>query len=192
MKKTSLIIVGILIMSILIGTAIVLLDDYILSRTHPLKYTEYVEQYSNEYFVPREIIYAVIKCESSFQSDAVSYKGAIGLMQITPDTFDWLNSKTGEELLPELLYNPAINIKYGTYFLSMLYTEFGNWNNAWAAYNAGRGRVSEWLLDERYSRDGYLTDIPYEETREYVKRVEKAAEVYKRLYFNEKERMIEE
>jgi len=170
MKKTSIIIITILILSAVIGTGIIMLDDYILSRTHPLKYSNFVEKYANEYSVPKEIVYAIIKSESSFKSDSVSHKGAIGLMQITPDTFNWLSSKTGEQVLPDQLYNPEINIKYGTYFLSLLNAEFGTWETSFAAYNAGRAKVSTWLNDKNYSHNGRLANIPYQETREYVEK----------------------
>ena len=60
-------------------------------RTHPRLYRELVEYYAARYSVPEEIIYAVIRTESSFRSSAISPRGAIGLMQITPDTFNWLN-----------------------------------------------------------------------------------------------------
>lgn len=159
------------------------IDDAILKSTHPLKYEELVEKYSEEYMVPKEIVYAVIKCESSFKSDAVSHKGAIGLMQLTPDTYSWLTTKTGGDPNPALLYEPETNIAYGTYFLSMLYSEFNSWDNTFAAYNAGRSRVKSWLLDEKYSEYGVLKNIPYKETRNYIKKVNSAAQTYKRLYF---------
>lgn len=89
---------------------------------------------AEEYAVPEEVIYAVMSVESNFKSDAQSSKGAIGLMQITPDTFTWLCSKNNaSDTNPELLYNPETNIRYGTYFLSLLYSEFGVWDTAFAA-----------------------------------------------------------
>lgn len=159
------------------------LADAVLKSTHPVKYEELVEKYSEQYMVPKEIVYAVIKCESSFESDAMSHKGAVGLMQITPDTYSWLVSKIGGDANPALLYEPETNIAYGTYFLSILYSEFNSWDNVFAAYNAGRTRVKEWLADEKYSEYGVLKNIPYKETRKYIKRVNNAAETYKRLYF---------
>lgn len=156
-------------------------EDWITGITHPVKYSEYVEKYSGEYAVPAEIIYAVIKCESSFEADAKSAKGAIGLMQIMPSTFEDLCRRTGEEYNESLLYDPAINIRYGTFYLSYLYSRYGVWENVFAAYNAGYGRVDGWLKNPEISTDGRLTNIPFEETKEYVKRVSDAREVYSEI-----------
>lgn len=136
---------------ILLSFSVVFGYVYIKNRAdkllYPVKYKELVTKYSEEYLIPDYIIYSVIKCESSFEQDAVSVMGAIGLMQITPDTFEWLCKKTGEDFSADKLYDPETNIKYGTYFLSMLYKEFGDWDTAHAAYNAGRSRVKSWLKD---------------------------------------------
>lgn len=108
-------------------------------------------------------------------------------MQITPETFEWLRFKMGESETPasaDMLYNPETNIKYGTYFLSLLYTEFGVWDTAYAAYNAGRGKVNEWLNEPDNNNNGKLVNIPYKETKDYVNKVSEAADIYKKLYFS--------
>jgi soluble lytic murein transglycosylase len=112
----------------------------------------------------------------------VSRVGAAGLMQLMPDTFNWLLSKTGESYTLEDLWDPAVNIRYGTMLLAVLYEEFGQWNTAYAAYNAGLNRVRLWLADPDVSQDGELVAIPYPETENYVKKVVKAAAEYRRLY----------
>ena len=184
MKKTFTIL-GILVVAALVATLWERVDDAFLRKTHPQKYAESVEKYAAEYDVPESVVYAVIKTESGFTPDAVSLKGAIGLMQITPDTFDWLCSKTGGEANALLLYEPDTNIRYGTYFLSLLHNEYKAWDTVYAAYNAGRGRVNSWLASEEYNNNGRLKNIPYEETASYVKKVEKAQSVYARLYYGE-------
>jgi soluble lytic murein transglycosylase len=154
---------------------------------HPLEYEEYVVKYSEEYNIPPEIIYSVIKTESSFKSDAVSVAGAVGLMQITPETFDWLMTKTGERLDTAMLNDPNTNIKYGSFFLNYLYAEFADWEISFAAYNAGLNRVKNtWMKDPNIIHNNKIISIPIEETRNYVKKVSKSAETYKRLYFSEK------
>ena len=95
--RKSFVVILILALAAGLATLWVTVEDFILEKTHPLPYYETVERYSAEYAVPKEIIYAVMNTESSFKSDAVSAKGAIGLMQITPDTFVWLCGKTAEE-----------------------------------------------------------------------------------------------
>ena len=154
---------------------------------YPVKYQEYVEMYSKEYSVDEALIYAVINCESGFDPDAVSVAGAMGLMQITPETFTWLQTKDEtEETLPDsALYDPETNIKYGALLLSLNIQEFGNIHTALASYNAGRGRVSEWLEDERYSTDSRtLLAIPYPETADYIEKVEKHYKVYRNIINN--------
>ena len=155
-------------------------------RAHPIKYQEFVEKYSSEYSVPKEVVYSVINVESGFSVDAESRKGAVGLMQITPDTFAWLMTKTGEGLNPKLLYDPETNIKYGTFFLRLLYIEFDeNWSISFAAYNAGRSRVkNDWMNNPEYIKDGVIIKLPYKETSDYVEKVGRNIEVYKRLYFS--------
>lgn len=186
MKKT-IVIISILILSALLSTLFGYLSDNVSKMMNPLKYTQEVEKYSAMYDVPEQIVYAIIKTESSYKPDAVSSKGAIGLMQITPDTFEWLCSKTGDDPNSLLLYDPDTNIRYGTYFLSLLHNEYKVWDTVFAAYNAGRGRVNSWLDDEKYNNNGRLINIPYKETASYVKKVNSASELYERLYFSRKE-----
>lgn len=184
--RRSAVIVFLLILAAGIATLWLFLEGVILEKTHPLPYYEAVEAACRDYAVPKEVVYGVMSVESGFKSDAVSDKGAIGLMQITPDTFYWLCSKTGDtETNPERLYNPEVNIRYGACFLSALYTEFGVWDTVYAAYNAGRGRVNAWLDDPAHGKNGRLTDIPFKETARYVEKVAAAADNYKTLYFAE-------
>ncbi len=154
----------------------------------PEEYREFVEKYSTEYGVSEELIYAVIKTESGFDSSAVSPKGAVGLMQIMPETFKWLTDDILHEYLNEgMLYDPETNIKYGTYYLSRLQGRFKDWDTAIAAYNGGEGNVSEWLSDPKCSDDGIrlnIDNIPknFSETENYVKKVNKYLGKYRDLY----------
>lgn len=181
-----LLIVG---LSLGIGFGIDAICDRIDRKTHPLKYMDFVEKYSEEYSVPKSVILGVIKCESDFQSNAVSKAGAVGLMQIMPATFTWLSSdKLGENYDVGMLYDPETNIKYGTYYLSYLFLEFGDWETVYAAYNCGPNKVKEWQTDEEYSTDGgKLQKIPIKETKSYVSKVKKAEALYTKLYFSEGE-----
>ena len=182
MRKT-IVIATILVLSALLAFGWGFLQDCVLRVIYKTDYSEYVERFSKEYGVPQSIVYAVIKTESSFHTDAVSNAGAIGLMQITPDTFDWLCSKTGEDPISSLLYDPETNIRYGTYYLSLLQHEFVAWDTVYAAYNAGRTRVKGWLSTEEYNNNGRLRNIPFSETENYIKKVNKAKSIYERLYF---------
>lgn len=193
MKRTIAIIL-IIIAAVGLGYVYEMVLLYIEKEAYPLQYEEFVEKYSLEYNVPKEIIYSIIKTESGFRSNAESFKDgevcAIGLMQITPDTFDWLVSKTGEIHDKGMLYDPKTNIKYGTYFLRYLFLEFGdlqdNWNLVFAAYNAGLNRVkNDWMRNPEYIQDGIIMYIPFNETREYIEKVNNSIKIYRRLYFKD-------
>ena len=163
------------------------LTDTVEQNTHPKKYSEYVSKYSKEYGIPEHIIYAVIKVESNFDPKARSSAGAMGLMQMMPETFLWLTGgqHLGENLPADALYDPEVSIKYGAYYLRYLYRKFDyNWDNAFAAYNAGEGNVKTWLSSDEYSDgEGGLKKIPFPETKNYVKKVNKNIKSYKKLYY---------
>ena len=183
------IIIILLVISIAMGFLFDMGCSFIEKKTHPLEYTEYVEKYSEQYKVPKELIYAIIKTESDFQSNAVSPVGAVGLMQLMPSTFkDITENFLYENLDDGMLYDPETNIRYGVFYLSWLKTNFDNWDCVLAAYNGGIGNVKKWLKDSEYSEDGktlIVKNIPFEETRNYVKKVNKAKEKYTQLYFSE-------
>ena len=126
---------------------------------------------------------AVIKTESSFDPEAESSAGALGLTQITPETFHWLQTKTGEALSDNALCDPETSIRYGALFLGLLLDEFKAEETAVAAYHAGRGRVNSWLKDKNISPDGVnLRDIPIPETAHYVRKVMRAVNIYNSFY----------
>lgn len=151
----------------------------------PKPYHQIVSKYAQEFSVDENLIYAVMKCESGFDPAATSSVPAMGLMQITPDTFDWISSKLpdGEEYTVDQLYQPEVAIYYGTFFLSYLLDEFGHTQVALSAYHAGRGITNQWLEDPQYSGDGETLDvIPYPDTSQYVDSVLGTYRVYQRLY----------
>lgn len=161
-------------------------QDNLEKSAYPLEYTNYVDKAAKDYNLDRELIYGVIRTESRFNPDAGSNVGALGLMQLMPETFDWLMEKRGESgvYTTDDLYDPAVNIDYGSYLLRYFLDYYGNEQCAVAAYNAGF-EVSNWLDDPNCSSDGITLDvIPYPETSEYVDKVEHAKQKYKELYFS--------
>ena len=125
------------------------------------------------------LLLGLIHTESSFRADAVSSVGARGLTQIMPETFEWLQGKTGEDLPLDALFEPEVSVRYGALLLRTLLGEFGAAETALAAYHAGRGRVNEWLRDPESSVDGRtLAQIPAPDTRHYVSKVMKAYAKY--------------
>lgn len=152
-----------------------------------LMYADYVTSASKEFGVDESIIFAVIYCESKFEPEVVSSAGARGLMQIMPATFEEMQRYTGEKYDADALFEPQINIRYGTYYLSRMYERFGDWEIAIAAYNAGPTTVSKWLQNEEYCQDGKLIHIPYSETDKYVTKVTGMVEKYKDMHETETE-----
>ncbi len=182
--RRSAAIVAILVLSILCALIYQVVWDKIDRQRYPRQYSDYVTEYSAAYGVPEYVVYAVIKVESDFTSNAESHAGAIGLMQIMPDTFDWISMRLKRNSEQGMLYDPRTNIEYGTYMLSYLYMRYNRWDTAFAAYNAGHGRVDQWITDPEYAdEDGNLVKIPFRETQKYVEKVNDAIEVYKRLYY---------
>ena len=149
-------------------------NNYTQRLFYPKKYEEYVEKYAQEYAVPEYVVYSVILIESDFKCDAVSQKGACGLMQLMPSTYEWLVELTNGTVMD--IFDPNENIKYGTYYLSMLYEKYKDWTLALCAYNAGTGNVDEWLKDEPFT-------IRFLETQHYVNKLEVAMDKYKSLYY---------
>lgn len=150
---------------------------------HPVHYASLVEAAALENGLEEAHIYAVLLCESSFRPQAVSSAGAMGLMQIMPDTGLWLAGKFGEEdiFADEMLFEPETNIKYGCWFLGWLSRRYGgDLETVSAAYHAGSGNVDKWLADPAFSADGLSLDTtPYPSTNSYMEKVRSAYEVYK-------------
>lgn len=141
------------------------------------KYGEIIDEYSEKYGISRSLVCAVMECESGFDEKAVSSAGASGLMQLMPETFDWILPNTGEE--ERNIFSPRQNTEAGCKYLSYLLKRFELTETALAAYNAGEGTVLLWLKNPEYSSDGRsLKEIPYPETKMYVGRVLRRAAEY--------------
>ncbi|MEG1427736.1 MAG: lytic transglycosylase domain-containing protein, partial [Oscillospiraceae bacterium] len=150
---------------------------------YPKKYTSIVEKEARKNDLDPNLVYAVIKTESDFDPNATSYADAKGLMQMTDETFSWMQTVLNEEQNSEKLYEPATNIRYGCALLHLLLQEYQNTDVALAAYNAGMGNVDAWLVDPEFSQDGEtLSYIPFEETDNYVERINVALKNYKEIY----------
>lgn len=146
-------------------------EDFQRNYLYPYNYQETINFYADRYDVDRDLVVSVILTESKFNQDATSVHGARGLMQIMPETASWIAAQIEDDNFSvDKLYDINMNIKYGTWYLSELQTEFkGNEVLALAAYNAGRGNVYEWM--EKYHWNMNFKDytkIPFPETREYV------------------------
>ena len=162
------------------------LKNYIEKQIYPLSYKEEILYIADKYDFEPEFLCAVIHTESKFKADAESSAGAVGLMQLMPDTFTEIAARKGEERTEEDMLIPKVNMDYGCAYLRYLCDNFGYGDiyTACAAYNAGPGNVSQWLADSQYSQDGKtLQSTPYKETTDYIERIKTAQDMYKKLYF---------
>ena len=171
---------------IIIALGIILIASYAyLKNAFPIKYSNYVDYFSLEYDLDKYLVYSIIKIESNFNEVAISNKGAVGLMQIMPETGEWISQKMGMLYYTEdMLVDTETNIKMGCFYLNDLAEEFHeDINLMLAAYNGGRGNVKNWLGNPEYSDDGRnLSNIPFKETSDYLIKVKMSYRIYKFLY----------
>ncbi len=154
---------------------------------HPLYYADIIVPYAQAQGLDPALVCAVVLCESSFDPHAESHLGARGLMQLMPDTAQWVAEKLDEDgsYTIDSLYDPETNIRYGTWYLGYLSRRFGgDATKIVCAYHAGQGNVDSWLSNPKYSADGVtLTTIPTQDTATYAARVLRARDVYRKHYF---------
>lgn len=173
-------------LSILISLLLILIaGTYVLyDRVFPMEHEAYIDTYAKEYGVDPFLVYGIIHTESRFREDAVSPAGAMGLMQVTPETGKFIADRLDmDSFTEEMLKEPETNIRMGIYYLSYLKENFSRVETQLAAYNAGPNRVADWLEDESISDGEVLQNIPFPETRDYVERVLQREKIYRILYF---------
>jgi soluble lytic murein transglycosylase len=140
---------------------------------YPLRYQQIVRGHAHNYGLDAALLAAVIYQESKFDASARSKSGAVGLMQLRPETAKGIALRTGGSAFRVSdLRNPEINIRYGCWYLRHLFRKYGSERLVLAAYNAGQGNVDRWLDEER-------AEIPYSETRAYVDKVETLKGIYR-------------
>lgn len=151
---------------------------------YPAGFQEIVSRHTLNTGIDECLAYALIRAESSFSPTVRSPVGAVGLMQLMPATAKDTARGLGEEVTTPQLTNPEVNVKIGTRHLRDLIIRFnGNLVSAVAAYNAGATPVLRWRKNfPTLQEDEFVENIPYPETREYVKKVLAAMEVYRQLY----------
>lgn len=155
---------------------------------YPYPHRSVVEHYAAKYNVDSALVAGMILSESKFRHEAKSSRGAIGLMQLMPETAQWISEQIDDKAYNVgELHEPQKNIEYGTWYIASLEEEFGgNEVLALAAYNAGRGNVHDWMEEKHWDMDFHeVAAIPYEETRAYVSSVLKNRRKYLELYGTE-------
>ena len=142
---------------------------------HPLRYKEIVLGHAHNYDLDPALLAAVIYQESKFNADARSDRGAIGLMQLLPETAKGIAVRTGgSNFQVSDLYDPEINVRYGAWYLRHLLDKYGSERLALAAYNAGQANVDRWRAQG--------LPVQFSETRDFVDRVEKLKSTYRSAY----------
>jgi soluble lytic murein transglycosylase len=152
--------------------------DFYLRARYPLEYEHIILGHAANYDLDPAFVAAVVYVESRFDPNAKSAAGAIGLMQLLPETAKGIARRTGgDRFVVADLRDPEINVRYGSWYLNHLRQKYDDLSLALAAYHAGPGNVDHW-------REEGL-GIPFSETREYVEDVERVRLVYADAYGSE-------
>ena len=152
---------------------------------YPIKHEEYIKHYTQKYEVDPFLVLAIAQVETKFNHGKISKKGAIGMMQIMPETARWIVEEGGfpDSYLTKL-DQKEVNIELSSWYLAKMYHQFNrNAVATIAAYNAGPGNVSKWISEGKW--DGsfeHANMIPFGETRHYVQRVFYFYDRFKTIY----------
>ena len=174
-----------LIVLIALGAWALFGRDRIDFSRYPMTYAPEIRAAAAEFSLDPAYVASVVLAESSFDAEAVSSVGAIGLMQIMPATGEWIAGKLEDEPFDvQRLYQPEVNLRYGCWYLRFLLDRYdGDMYTASTAYHQGQGRVDQWLEDPQYSQDGRtLTAISSAVTDTYVNRIMESYAHYQELY----------
>lgn len=171
---------------IIILGALFVQSEWLGRYIYPISFAEEIKQNALDYELDPLLIAAIIRVESNYKQDAVSPKGAVGIMQIMPDTAEWILKKNnfGKLSVKDASKEAHAGIKLGSWYIRELNRQFDN-NRVvtLAAYNAGPGKVRQWLDNSVWDgQEQNINDIPYGETRHYVQRVMYYYKKYQKIY----------
>lgn len=158
---------------------------FVAYSLYPLPYRAEVVRWSREHGHDPLFIAAVARVESKWQITAVSRKGARGLMQVMPETGEWAAGRLGiKNFEADRLYDPSTNLRIGCWYIDSLRRELGGDTLlAMAAYNGGVSNVKRWLAQSEWTGEGSTIDqIPFGETRDFLRRIMTDYLRYRRLY----------
>ena len=157
---------------------------YQTSRTR-ISYQDQIYESSEKYNVDPLLTAAIIKVESDFDKDAQSHQGAQGLMQLLDETASHAAELTNKEFYPDKLSDVEYNLDLGVAYYDYLYRYYNNRDLALAAYNGGVGNVDKWIKEGILDPNNPdVLNIPFEETRQYVTKIDANYDVYKKFYKN--------
>ncbi|HLK02824.1 MAG TPA: transglycosylase SLT domain-containing protein [Candidatus Acidoferrum sp.] len=150
---------------------------------YPLPYESSLRRESGKNDLDPAVVAGLIRQESTFQADVISYANAYGLMQILPKTAKILSKQLHVKYSKDKLFDPAYNIQLGTFYFKGLVQLTGSPEGALAAYNAGEDRIAAWKAERNYDEIPELVEsIPFTQTREYVQIVLRNAQLYRMIY----------
>lgn len=174
MKKINKVIICIVICIITVFVVVVAG----IKLMYPVGYLDMIKKYSKEYDVDACLVLGVINAESGFSPNAVSSKGAVGLMQLMPNTVRFVAESLGEAYDEQVLYFAETNIKYGVFYLHYLFNKYIDEDKVLFCYNAGEGTYLNFV--EKYGRFD-RRKIEIKETKNYIKKVEKSKRFYSKV-----------
>ena len=177
--------IGFILLAILLLFVIIYgIIAYQTSRTR-INYQDEIYEYSEKYNVDPLLTASIIKVESDFNKDAQSHQDAKGLMQLLDQTASHAAEPTNKEFHPEKLSEVEYNLDLGLAYYDYLYRYYNNRDLALAAYNGGVGNVDKWINEGIVdATNPNPLDIPFEETRQYVTKIDANYDVYKKFYKN--------
>lgn len=171
------------IVILVVGICLVASIKPIMQRIYPLYFRDVIFEQAQQYDLDPYLIAALIQVESKWNIEAVSSKGATGLMQLMPETAAWISEQSGIHYQIDDLKDPVLNIMLGCWYLNYLRNHFLSLTAALAAYNGGQGNVQKWLAEKQW--DGTyaaISDIPFRETRIYMQKVAYTWSIYQKVY----------
>jgi soluble lytic murein transglycosylase len=171
-------VVALLVLVLLAGIPLaVKIPESVQKAIYPLQHEQQIRQSAQQHGLEPAFLAAVIYAESRFNPQARSSQNAYGLMQIVPQTAQFISQRSG---IQGDYRDPQTNIRMGAWYISYLQGQYpGNERLVLAAYNSGEGQVERWLAERG---PGFEENIPFQETQNYVQNVQEAQEKYREIY----------
>ncbi|MCR8643745.1 lytic transglycosylase domain-containing protein [Paenibacillus sp. N1-5-1-14] len=159
-------------------------SDVFSSLLYPIHYKEEIKKHATTYNVDPLLVAAIIRVESNYKPNETSKKGALGLMQLMPETAKWINEFGRLSGSMDKVMDADFNIQMGSWYVNFLLNQYnGDMVMAVAAYNAGQGNVKKWIMNGVWDgTEKNSVQIPYGETRHFVQRVLYYYHKYYKLY----------
>jgi soluble lytic murein transglycosylase len=177
-RRLGIVLVAVAAVAVAVGWVVRAEPDWYDRLRYPLRYEHIVRAHAANYGLDPALLAAVIYAESRFDARARSEAGAIGLMQLLPDTAKGIAVRTGgDRFVVSDLLEPELNVRYGSWYLRHLLKRYGDERTALAAYHAGQGNVDAWRA--------VGGEIAFPETRAYVDEVLELRRVYATTYADE-------